>query len=683
MNSGTRGLLRRAQLMLYAAVVSAVAGTIGPFQMVSEAQAAREGECDINPFPDKNPGPGSLKNLRPIEPPDLGTYVINKRLAIVLGKALFWDMQVGSDGMQACASCHFRAGADPRSRNQLASGGVNNAQTTFELGPVNYQLKTSDFPLHKFLDPNNRFSTLLRTTDDVVSSQGVKLAQFTGAVRGAPEDTGTSIPDRVFNVHGANTRRVEPRNTPTVFNAAFSRRSLWDGRADPIFNGVNEFGVRDPNARVIRADNPFDPKLVKVRIEPGAMASQAVGPVISDLEMAFQNRPFRDVGKRLVSATPLALQNVAWDDSVFLGLSRSTPFAQRAGLVLRYESLIQASFHPRWWLTTKIVEVQPNGTPVFRNNPGRPLNANEYTMMEYNFSLFFGLAIQLYEDTLISDDAPIDRHFEGRPNSLTAQQLRGLALFTSQTAPTACSACHSGAEFTNASRRIILGAEGEPGEVIERMLNGECETVIYDQSFYNLAIRPTNEDLGIGGRDPFGNPLAISELLTMNPAQVPSQELLTLSYPNIANPPPQRNERTSTKGAFKVPTLRNVELTAPYFHNGGELTLKDTVQFYNRGGNFREANVQFIDFEIGALGLSNGQVDDIVAFLRALTDPRVISRQAPFDHPQLFVPNGAVTHSAGAVVRDPDGTAKDLLIEVPAVGRGGGAALPGFLSGGG
>jgi hypothetical protein len=92
--------------------------------------------------------------------------------------------------------------------------------------------------------------------------------------------------------------------------------------------------------------------------------------------------------------------------------------------------------------------------------------------------------------------------------------------------------------------------------------------------------------------------------------------------------------------------------------------------------------VQFIDFEIGAIGLTNPQIADLVAFLRALTDPRVITRAAPFDHPQLFVPNGHVAAPGGGVVRDPDGSAKDLLIEVPAVGRAGGAPLPGFLSGG-
>ena len=47
--------------------------------------------------------------------------VKNKAAAIALGKMLFWDAQVGSDGL-ACASCHFQAGADNRVKNQINSG---------------------------------------------------------------------------------------------------------------------------------------------------------------------------------------------------------------------------------------------------------------------------------------------------------------------------------------------------------------------------------------------------------------------------------------------------------------------------------------------------------------------------------------------------------------------------------
>ena len=45
--------------------------------------------------------------------------LIGRPAAEILGKALFWDMQVGSDGVQACGSCHFHAGVDNRTRGQL------------------------------------------------------------------------------------------------------------------------------------------------------------------------------------------------------------------------------------------------------------------------------------------------------------------------------------------------------------------------------------------------------------------------------------------------------------------------------------------------------------------------------------------------------------------------------------
>jgi cytochrome c peroxidase len=299
-------------------------------------------------------------------------------------------------------------------------------------------------------------------------------------------------------------------------------------------------------------------------------------------------------------------------------------------------------------------------------------------MMEYNFPLFFGLAVQLYEMTLISDDSPMDRYFDGNQNALTAAQKRGLEVFTGESA---CAACHAGAETTNNSTRILFGAvvDGvdEPAEIVERMFNGNCEVVVYDQSFYNIGVRPTEEDLGIGVKDPFGNPLAWADIITTPASQIPSKELLTIPVPNIASPPIFTGERTSTKGAFKVPTLRNVELTAPYFHNGGQLTLRQVVEFYNRGGDFRERNSQFVDFEIGKIGLTEQEINDLVEFLKSLTDPRVLSRKAPFDHPQLFVPNGHKT-IAGFPVPDFDGV-KDELLEIPAVGRNGGPVLKGFL----
>ena len=72
--------------------------------------------------PTDPPRPPSLKTVPVPEPTNHADFVSDRQAAIRLGKALFWDMQVGSDGVEACASCHFHAGADSRSRNQLNPG---------------------------------------------------------------------------------------------------------------------------------------------------------------------------------------------------------------------------------------------------------------------------------------------------------------------------------------------------------------------------------------------------------------------------------------------------------------------------------------------------------------------------------------------------------------------------------
>ena len=59
----------------------------------------------------------SLKTVAVQGPGNLSTYVRDNAALLALGKALFWDMQVGSDGKTACASCHFHAGADHRLTN--------------------------------------------------------------------------------------------------------------------------------------------------------------------------------------------------------------------------------------------------------------------------------------------------------------------------------------------------------------------------------------------------------------------------------------------------------------------------------------------------------------------------------------------------------------------------------------
>jgi cytochrome c peroxidase len=85
-------------------------------------------------------------------------------------------------------------------------------------------------------------------------------------------------------------------------------------------------------------------------------------------------------------------------------------------------------------------------------------------------------------------------------------------------------------------------------------------------------------------------------------------------------------------GAFKVMTLRNIAKTAPYGHNGYFNTLKEIVHFYNTrdvpeaGWPAPEVPENVNNAELGNLGLTSAEEDDIVAFLKTLSDGYVIDR---------------------------------------------------------
>ncbi|PSM48198.1 cytochrome C peroxidase [Chroococcidiopsis sp. CCALA 051] len=631
-----------------------------------------------------------LKNV-PIPVPDkIGEFIRDKTAAIALGKTFFWDMQVGSDGIQACASCHFHAGADNRSKNQLDPGRLRvngdrtpNPDTNFNTGGgANYQLKPKDFPFHKLKDPRDRLSPVIADSNDVSSSQGVFSSKLINVIPGRAEDEVEQLDDPVFNVQGIEVRRVEPRNTPTVINAVFNFRNFWNGRALNVFNGVNALGHRDPDAFVLQADGLEQLKQVKVRLNNSSLASQAVEPPTSEFEQSaigrlpqlaesnpnlntqlkasdrFQPNQLsplgnKRIGKKLLSLQPLSKQLVHPEDSI---LGRYSNFP-KPGLKVSYESLIQAAFQPQWWKSNVVIRSDDNGGTLIAK-PNRPLNVDESELIEYNCALFFGLAVQAYESTLISDDAPIDRYLAGKHHALTEQQQRGLDIFQNKGL---CIGCHAGAEFTSASVESIT-SQGR----ISRSPVGTNPPE--DRGYFNIGVRPVQEDLGIGGEDLLGNSLSEVRLAQ----QGKFQQLLGENPPTF-NPPLDPNEIVVADGAFKTPGLRNVELTAPYMHNGGFLTLEQVVDFYNRGGDFESFP------SLPELNLTASEKAALVAFLKGLTDDRVRYDKAPFDHPQIFVPNG---HPGNEQTVNNDGTGKatENLVEIPAVGRNGGNPLPNFLA---
>lgn len=644
--------------------------------------------------------PPSLKELPararaqgvPLEPPTLLEYVKDKEAAILLGKALFWDMQVGSDGMVACASCHFHAGADNRSKNQLSPGlndlgrkktgdprfgNAKGARGYSEFGP-NYQLELADFPLHKRTNPDLQLSRTTRDTNDVVASQGVVLKQFAGINPAGAEDAGVTLDDPIFQLKlknsRQNARQVEPLNAPSVVNAVFNFANFWNGRANHFFNGENPFGPAAGPDAGIWVERAGQLAKTPLRLPVSSLASQALGPPVSDLEMSWRGRTWAQIGRKLVGATPLAKQMVLPGDSV-LGVLSQDP---DPGLRTTYRELIEKAFHDQYWNSPgRVIQFNAASAPMkmadqqdprsFRLNNGKGtvrvkssqvLAVDEYTQMEANFAFFFGLAVQLYQATLVSDDARYDQFMEGSL-TLNPEEQRGLDIFMNEGR---CIQCHGGSLFTNAAIDVVQGIDGVEEEgMIEAMPVATGAMTLYDTGFYNIAVRPTSEDLGRGGTAPFVNPLTGERfpLSFTRLAWLKDAGLLPVWYRDLVPFPAAGIFQDAVDGAMKTPGLRNVELTGPYFRNGDSATLMQVIDLYTRGGNFPRINQDNLSPLMGEIVPLQGNEADqkaLVAFLLTLTDDRVKYEQAPFDHPQLFVVNG---HN--------DLTLEDEIVEIPAV----------------
>lgn len=632
--------------------------------------------------------------------PNLGDFLNPgsgpRSMATALGKALFWDQQVGSDG-QACASCHFAAGADNRTKNQLNPGfrasptdntfgnSALAGVTGFSQFAPNAQLTVSDFATHRLAEPDKEdfdHRVVTRDTNDVVSSAGVFNATFTGITAGQRNDNGTAVADSVFKVVDVNVRRSPPRNAPSVINAVFNFDNFWDGRARNQFNGVSPLGFLDSNAKIL-VNNAGTLTETAIAIPNSSLASQAVGPVLSDLEMQFVGRTFPDVGKKLLAAKPLAFQNVHASDSV-LGSFAVTGAGAKGLTFATYLAMVQAVFQSKYWDSTNVITFSGGNRVI--NAPGfvPPAGTTAYTQAEANMTLFFGLAVQAYESTLVSDKTRLDRFMDGDNNALDQDEMKGLLIFIHKgggaqtTNPIftgiskgACIVCHAGPELTSASVSSVSAAAIE-ADAIPVLINGRLaagsQLAYGDEGYYNIGVRPTNEDLGRGGIE-LGKPLSFTR-----------QKLANLPF---APPLPPGTLLTATQvdGAFKTPGLRNVELTGPYFHNGGAQTLRDVIDFYGRHGDFSDANLANIDAPLASVTLRpvdalgrDPDGDSLVRFMLTLTDERVRNEMSPFDHPAISIPNGhpgdktAVTQFTlvnGVKV------ANDTLLEIPAVGRDG------------
>jgi cytochrome c peroxidase len=171
-------------------------------------------------------------------------------------------------------------------------------------------------------------------------------------------------------------------------------------------------------------------------------------------------------------------------------------------------------------------------------------------------------AIAAFERSLISGRSPFDRYvFDDDRTALTAAQKRGMALFFS--ARIGCAQCHSGFNF---SGPLIYEGHGKESAVF-------ANTGLYDEDGR--------------GSYPAGD-----------------RGLIEISH------------RAADMGRFRVPTLRNVALTAPYMHDGSLADLDAVIDHYARGGRGNRRQ----DSRVRPLFLTPGERADLVAFLQSLTD---------------------------------------------------------------
>jgi len=195
-------------------------------------------------------------------------------------------------------------------------------------------------------------------------------------------------------------------------------------------------------------------------------------------------------------------------------------------------------------------------------------------------------AIAAFERTLVSGDSPFDRwYFGGQADALTPAQQRGLDLFVNQGR---CVSCHR----------------------IE-----QTQGIFIDSRFHNIGvgINPIQEDVPDLAGEYLKAQVTASEVDVKVLTDPRSSELgrfaVTRDFDDI--------------GSFKTPTLRNVALTAPYMHDGSLKTLREVIVHYNNGGVTNEGDPvnDFLSGGIRPLNLTDAQIDDLVAFMEALTSP--------------------------------------------------------------
>jgi cytochrome c peroxidase len=189
-------------------------------------------------------------------------------------------------------------------------------------------------------------------------------------------------------------------------------------------------------------------------------------------------------------------------------------------------------------------------------------------------------AIASYERTQLSFDSPFDHFISGDKNAIDDSAKRGWELFNTQAR---CNKCHA---LTETQRDVAN---------------------FTDNDFHNIGIGIIRHNVVALARQAeqlikSGDTAAIDRAAIQTDMSALGRFLVTKKEPDIAS--------------FKTPNIRNVLVTAPYFHDGSQDTLWDVIDHYNKGDGLQNP---YLDEDIQPLALSESEIDDLVAFMASLT----------------------------------------------------------------
>jgi cytochrome c peroxidase len=187
-------------------------------------------------------------------------------------------------------------------------------------------------------------------------------------------------------------------------------------------------------------------------------------------------------------------------------------------------------------------------------------------------------AIASYERTQFSFDSPFDHFIAGDKNAISDSAKRGWELFNTKAR---CNKCHALTEV-------------DP-------------TYLMDQDFHNIGIGIIRHNVvamacKAEAEINSGNVIDVDQTAIQSDMSVLGRFLVTKKEADIAS--------------FKTPGLRNVLITAPYFHDGSQATLWDVMDHYNKGDGISDP---YLDEDMQPLALTEPEIDDVIALLATLT----------------------------------------------------------------